>query len=181
MEQIRRIRCGLVNCYIVQGDGAAILVDTGMEKYRQRLLEACRPFDIRLIVLTHGHLDHVQNAAYLSEALHAPIAMNQRDLPLLSDNMCQSLHAQTTAGRLMLAFSKRNFRRKRIPPLTPSVLLQDGDSLEAYGIPARVIALPGQLLGHDDAAMRASAARIGSLGTRILYFGHGRPARQQGG
>ncbi|MDE6208200.1 MAG: MBL fold metallo-hydrolase [Lachnospiraceae bacterium] len=31
-----------------------------------------------LIVLTHGHMDHCQNAAYLANVLHIPIAMNKR-------------------------------------------------------------------------------------------------------
>ncbi|MDO5300169.1 MAG: MBL fold metallo-hydrolase [Clostridia bacterium] len=210
MEQIHRVRCGTVNCYIIQNGSVAVLVDTGMKKHRERILKACSPFDIRLIVLTHGHVDHVQNAAYLSEKLHAPIAINREDVPLLADNTLQPLYAQTPMGRLMHFVSMRNFRRERIPPFSPSMLLKDGDSLNAYGICAKVVALPGHtngsigldiaghslivgdalmglprpglpLLYHNGAAMRASAARIGGLGARILYFGHGRPAPRHAG
>ena len=63
---IQRICCGNVNCYIVADGKTAVLVDTGREKFRQKVLDACQEFDMRLLVLTHGHVDHVQNAAFLA-------------------------------------------------------------------------------------------------------------------
>ena len=67
METIQQIRCGSVNCFLVQSGRAAILVDTGRAAYREKVLRACRAREevsVRLIVLTHGHIDHVQNAAF---------------------------------------------------------------------------------------------------------------------
>ena len=89
MSRIKRVHCGDVNCHLVQGEQGAILVDTGRAGYGEKLLPLCRQWDVRLIVLTHGHLDHVQNAAFLSQQLEVPIAMHRSDLELLEDNDCQ--------------------------------------------------------------------------------------------
>ena len=69
MRGIRRIPCGNVNCYLVQGEEGAVLVDTGYTGYVELLLDTCLGAGVRLIVLTHGHLDHIQNTALLMERL----------------------------------------------------------------------------------------------------------------
>lgn len=48
----------------------AVLIDTCREKYREMILNACKDYHVQLLILTHGHIDHVQNAAYLSDRLH---------------------------------------------------------------------------------------------------------------
>ena len=95
--KIHRIASGNVNCYIVADNDKAILIDTGRKKYFEKILERCKKyfekilerckkFHVSLIVLTHGHMDHCQNAAYLAEALHIPIAINKNDMDLIQDN-----------------------------------------------------------------------------------------------
>ena len=39
---------------------------------------------MRLLILTHGHIDHAQNAAFLSKELNIPIAMHKDDVDLIS-------------------------------------------------------------------------------------------------
>lgn len=201
---IQRICCGNVNCYLVINGKTAILVDTGREKHRQKVLDACRGFKIRLLVLTHGHVDHVQNAAFLAEALQIPIAMHKADLPLLNDNMLQPLSSKGILGKIVLSASIKSFHKDKIPGFVPSVFLEDGNRLDAYGIPAQVIGLPGHTKGsigldvmeqhlivgdalmnmfypttsmlyNDKAAMLQSAKKISQFGERQIYFGHGRP------
>lgn len=83
-----------MNCYIAADHGKVILIDTGRKKYREKILEKCRGFHVSLIVLTHGHMDHCQNAAYLADALHIPIAMSEQDRNLISDNRKQHMSAK---------------------------------------------------------------------------------------
>ena len=94
MRGIRRIPCGNVNCYLVQGEEGAVLVDTGYTGYVERLLDTCLGAGVRLIVLTHGHLDHIQNTALLMERLGVPAALHPADLGLLTDQQSQPLSAQ---------------------------------------------------------------------------------------
>lgn len=204
MEEVMRIQCGNGNCYIVANGTDAILVDTCRTRWREKILAACKPYTVRLIVLTHGHLDHIQNAAYLSRQLGAPIAMHRADIPLLADNLAQALEAKTLPGKLMLALSVKSFGTEPFEPFTPGVFLDEGDTLLAWGINARVISVPGHtdgsialdvagtslivgdalmnmfyptvsMLYHDRRTMLLSAEKISRLGKRTIYFGHGIP------
>ena len=200
--EVKRIPAGNVNCYLLINRGNAILVDTGRERERERVLDACRGYRVTLLALTHGHVDHVQNAAYLAEKLQVPIAMHRADLELLANNEAQPLYAKTLLGKLVLAASIRSFRRDSIPPFTPDVFLEDGVRLDDWGVPALVLGLPGHtagsvgfdcgwgvvvgdalmnmrrpslsLLYHDREKMLRSAGNIGGLVNRTVYFGHGR-------
>ena len=208
LTNIRRIKCGNGNCYILEENGNAVLVDTARTKYREKILSACRKTNIRLIVLTHAHMDHCQNAAFISEKLNVPIAICRADEELIKDNMLQPLHAKTLSGKAVLFFSVKSFYRDEIPPFAPEVYLQDGDSLEEFGINAKIVGLPGHTKGsigidlgkdgiivgdalmnmfyptvsmlyHDYGQMLESAKKISGMGERIVYFGHGKPKKNR--
>lgn len=209
MSEITRIKCGNGNCYIVSSGGSAVLIDTCKAEYRENILNYCKPYEnIRLIVLTHGHFDHCQNAAFLSERLGAPIAMHKADFELISDNFRQKLSGRGLPGKIVLNASEKSFQSEIIPPFEPSVWLSDGDSLENLGISARIIHLPGHTDGsiavdldethlfvgdalmnmfyptlshifHNERELRESAAKISALGERTIYFGHGKPVKNR--
>lgn len=58
MSKIYPIKCGNSNCYIIEHNGNAILVDIARTKHREKILLACRKAKIQLIILTHTHVDH---------------------------------------------------------------------------------------------------------------------------
>lgn len=208
MPQIERIQCGNGNCYIVNDGNSSILVDTARTKYRERILERCSQVHVKLIVLTHTHMDHCQNAQFLAEQLQVPIAISKADEALIADNMKQELRAGTLSGKLVLAASIQSFRKDVIPSFQPDIYLKEGDSLLSYGVNATVIDLPGHtdgsigldveedglivgdalmnmfyptvsMLYHDREQMLKSAEKISGFGERIIYFGHGKPQKNR--
>lgn len=40
-------------------------------------------------------MDHCQNAAYLADALHIPVAMSEKDVNMIPDNRKQRMSAKT--------------------------------------------------------------------------------------
>ncbi len=207
MVKIHRIASGNVNCYIVADNDNAILIDTGRKKYREKILEKCKEFHVSLIVLTHGHMDHCQNAAYLANALHIPIAMNKKDMNLIPDNRKQYLLAKTLLGKIVLSVSLSSFEKDRLEVFEPIFYLKNGDDLSEYGIAAKVVELPGHTKGSigieiednlfvgdalmnmfyptvsmlyvDEQEMLSSAKHISELGDKTIYFGHGKPKRNR--
>ena len=207
MVKIHRIASGNVNCYIVADNDKAILIDTGRKKYCEKILERCKKFHVNLIVLTHGHMDHCQNAAYLAEALHIPIAINKNDMDLIPDNRKQSLLAKTLLGKIVLSVSLSSFEMDSLEVFDPIIYLKNGDDLSEYGIAAKVVELPGHTKGSigveiednlfvgdalmnmfyptasmlyvDEQEMLLSAKYISELGEKTIYFGHGKPKRNR--
>lgn len=204
MSNIHRIKCGNGNCYVIENGGAGILIDTGKREFLGRVTEVCRRFNVGLIVLTHAHFDHAENAADISEKFGIPIAMSRRDIDLIKSNNTQELYAETFLGKIVLSASLKDFSARKMPKFEPSIFLDDGDSLSDYGVNAKIIELPGHtdgsigidvdgrglivgdalmnmfyptvsMLYHDKEKMLASAEKISSLGGRTIYFGHGKP------
>ena len=208
---VEQIKCGINNAFIVTQGDSAILVDTATSNARtkRKILRACAGKDIKLIVLTHGHYDHAQNAAFLSRELGAPVAMHPADVPLLTNMMAQPLESPLWTSKILIWFTKlTNGKLNKVEPFELALELYEGLSLEEYGIDAEVIALPGHsdgsigivtpewliagdaltnlfppagkaALWSDKEAMEASAAKAAALGDLTVYFGHGKPAPNQ--
>lgn len=204
MSGIHQIKCGNVNCYIIENGTNGILVDTGKKEFFEKVIEPCKFYNVKLIVLTHAHFDHAENAAQISDVLGIPIGMNENDCNLIQSNTNQSLSAANILGKFVLSASLKEFSVRSMPEFKPNVLLHNDDSLSDYGIDAHIISLPGHtdgsigidvdnkhlmvgdalmnmffptvsMLYHNRDNMLESARKISSLGNRMIYFGHGKP------
>jgi glyoxylase-like metal-dependent hydrolase (beta-lactamase superfamily II) len=74
-------RLGFVNAYLVREDDGFTLVDTTIAGAADALIGAARAAggEIRRIVLTHGHGDHVGSLDALEEKLGVPVYMPELD------------------------------------------------------------------------------------------------------
>ncbi len=200
------IKCAASNCYLLKNDSrsAGILVDAGLSADLGRLKKRLKAENVRLILLTHGHFDHIGAAARLSEDLRIPVAMSREDFPLLTDPSLGRLHGSTVLGSLLAASACLTMNKRAFPPFIPSVWLRDGQSLSEFGVDARVVALPGHTKGsvgvltsekefmvgdamfnifkatgarlyEDFEQMKRSLEVIKSSGAKQIYVGHGRP------
>lgn len=139
-----------------------------------------------------------------SEQLNIPIAIHKNDEHLIGQNLNQPLEAKTLLGKIVLSASIKLFKTGEIPLFQPTVYLKEGDSLEKYGVKAKIIELPGHtdgsigidvegegvivgdalmnmfyptvsMLYHSQEQMVQSVKKIENLGERMIYFGHGKP------
>ena len=208
MNTIHRIKCGNGNCYLIANGKDAVLVDTSKREFYDDIVNACKPFNIKLIVLTHVHIDHAENAIALSNLWGVPIAINERDYELIEDYNFQKLCARSFLGKVVLLLSLKLFKNRKVPEFKPTVFLSEGDTLISYGVNGKVLELPGHtngsigidvdeknlivgdalmnmfyptisMLYHDRKKVLESAKKISNLGDRIIYFGHGDPVNNK--
>ena len=73
------------NCYVLADEttGDAAVIDPGFEN--DRLMAALKDLNVRLILLTHGHFDHIGGAERLREKTGAPIASFETEAALAAD------------------------------------------------------------------------------------------------
>jgi glyoxylase-like metal-dependent hydrolase (beta-lactamase superfamily II) len=198
-----------VNCYLVQVGASFFLIDTGLAPKRNNLVKelnvaGCQPGNLKLIILTHGDLDHSGNAAYLRQHYGAKIAMHGGDvINVESGNMFANKKINPIVkGIVNLLFSVTGLAA--FNTFRPDIMLEDGQSLAEFGWPATVIYLPGHSkgsisiltpdgdlfcgdllentrkpavnsLGDDLDQLKASAERLKDFQIRTVYPGHGRP------
>ena len=204
MIEIKRIKGGTDNCYLVTDSSQAILVDTASGQNLDQVMAECDKYTLKLIVLTHVHFDHAENAAVLSARYGVPVAIHGKDEELFDSFDKQPLKSSGLVGCVGLGMSLKVLRNTTVARPDNLIYVEEGDDLNAYGFNAKVIELPGHTLGsigldvegrhllvgdaldnwirpgtghlfYDKEATRKSAEKIRALGDRTIYYGHGKP------
>ena len=176
------IRQAAVNCYLIQGDGV-ILVDTGMPETAGRfpaILKAhgIHPADIRLILLTHGHFDHIGGVSALRSLTGCPVAIHQGDCALVEQGyagevplLSTTLWARTFNGMmgLMMRASSAPY-----PTVKADLILDDRPFLlHPYGVEGTVYATPGHTRGSISVLLDSGDTFIGDTAVNGLPFRFG--------
>jgi hydroxyacylglutathione hydrolase len=76
------------NTYVLTDpSGETIVVDPGCytQAEKEQLKEFLKPLNVKAILLTHAHLDHIFGVAYLKRHYDVPVYMHELDLPILAD------------------------------------------------------------------------------------------------
>jgi len=204
MISIKRIKGDTDNCYLVAEGNKAILIDTASKANLDMVTTECDKYDMQLIVLTHVHFDHAENAAVLSRRYNIPVAVHKNDEELFDSFDKQPLKSYGLVGRIVLGLSLKVLKNTKVERPEKLIYVADGDDLASYGIRARILELPGHTLGsigvdveeehlfvgdeldnwinpgighlyYDFEAIKKSAEKIRELGDRTVYYGHGKP------
>ncbi len=80
---VNRIDLGFDQCYLLKAEGA-VLVDAGAPNRRKEFLDglkkaAIEAHEVKLVVITHGHWDHIGSAGEIRSITGAKLAMHFRD------------------------------------------------------------------------------------------------------
>jgi glyoxylase-like metal-dependent hydrolase (beta-lactamase superfamily II) len=162
-NEIIPINMDFVNAYIVKTGSDFILVDTGLIFTRAALDEAlekegCMPGKLKLIIMTHGDIDHSGNAAYLKQKFSVMTAIGKYDAPMVETG--KMLMKRKTTSFMMnvthffMAYSGK-FKKMidDFEKFKPDMLLEDGFSLADYGVDAKIIVVPGHTPGSIGVLM----------------------------
>jgi glyoxylase-like metal-dependent hydrolase (beta-lactamase superfamily II) len=139
---------GIMGCCFLLADGDnSVMIDTGMfgePIFIRRLVRKLRltPQSIKAILLTHGHLDHAGNLAWLKKWAGAKIYAHPAEQKHI-DGTFPYQGINKWCGRLEAA-GRAVFRYQRA---TIDKFLSDGQELPFWdGL--RVVHLPGHTIGH---------------------------------
>jgi len=122
-----------VNCYVV-GDEASrtgMIIDPGAESGTIMKRVKALGLDIKFIVLTHAHFDHIGALKELKEVTKAEIAIHTDDAQFLP-------FGNTLGAAFGFSFP---------PPPAPDRLLKDGDSFDLGRQRLQVLHTPGHTPG----------------------------------
>ncbi len=145
------LRFPVGHVYIWQDPEGLTLVDSGVPGSGPAIAGAVRGLghrlrDIRRIVLTHCHGDHIGAAAEIASWGGAQVCAHRADVPVI--------RGEAEVPPPVLADWERELLeqvRRQMPPLDPAPVgvdrpLEDGDVLD-FGGGARVVAVPGHTAG----------------------------------
>ena len=158
---------GMVNAHLIRGEGGCILVDAGIPgsetKIERMLARHGLSFkDIKLIVVTHAHVDHAGSAHAIRELSRAPIVAHLDDAKHFSREVPMTYCPTGWFGRLFL---KSPVPHQPYMGFEPDVLLSDSDILDLgrYGIAGMISHTPGHTNGSISVQLSSKDALVGDL------------------
>jgi glyoxylase-like metal-dependent hydrolase (beta-lactamase superfamily II) len=153
------------NTYLIVGDGVT-LVDTGLRGNVPRIYSCLgrmglRPRDIRRIVVTHAHLDHINCLHQIREDTGALVLANARDADIIEGKKPLRIgHGAFTAlSGIIQLYS-------RYRPVTVDVRLDDGDPIPG-ALDIRAVCLPGHSAGNTGLYSRDKKTFFSSDSIRV--------------
>lgn len=177
--------------YVVHNDkGEAIIIDPACSnQYEQQALYRfiqLENLQVKAIIATHGHLDHLWGAAWACEQWHLPVLMHEADIPMAQDMQGQyelfGIHRIAESfpiEKLKSPISPFAFRLLHTPGHTPGSvcfywpdekILFSGDTLFRMGYGRT------DLPGGDMGMLIDSLGQLFSLPRDVrVYPGHGDP------
>ncbi len=201
-----------VNVFLVEAGSDLVLVDAGLRKSPPRITEAIYglgrlPQDVRAIVVTHAHTDHVGGLAEMQRRTGAEVWMHPDDATLLRQGILgRPLEAGPSRRSRAAVGVIERLSSRRGEPVVVAHEVSDGEELPFGGL--RAIHTPGHTLGHlalllpreggvlfvGDAAnhtarltlgplhehaseSRGSIAKLAALEFEVACFAHGRAIR----
>ena len=142
------------NCFLLVDDSTnqSALIDCS--EFSEKMTDLIGDTDLKYILLTHGHYDHILGAKAVKEKYGCQLAISKEDAPML-----------TSARHSLAAFAgaKQN-------SVEPDLLLTDGDVITLGNTEIKVMSTPGHTKGSvcylsdgalfsGDTLFRASCGR----------------------
>ncbi len=151
---LHRILKGYSNAYAIEDDDDLVLVDTGLPQRAPRAVGAAHelghsPEDIRTILITHHHSDHVGSLADLVKLTGATVYVHAADAPIVrGDRPPPGPNRDKLAGRTLGPLIMR-LSNSRADPAKVDQELVDGQDLGIAG-GIRAVHTPGHTAGQTS-------------------------------
>jgi len=169
LQNFHTIKVGNTNCYLIRGGTGAALVDTGGPGRTERILDSMNSAgvekgELKLIVVTHAHYDHLGSAIGLARMTGAKIALHAADQALAESGRSTVPKAEGAGGKTVRFLFRLLSPLASFEAVMADVLLEDGESLAQFGVDASVYHTPG----HTNGSITVVAARRAFVGDLIV-------------
>jgi len=165
-QAVNVIPLGMVNAFLLRGE-KLILVDTGFENHYEKILTYLEshhidPQNIKLIVLTHNHSDHISNVIRLQALTGADVVVHEAAFAEISEGISAPVKPNTVLSKII--FSIFGFLNpEKTVKYKPERVFQETFDLNTYGIEGKLIHTPGHTSCSLSVLLDSGEAIVGDM------------------
>ncbi len=174
--KIDSISLGISNSYVIR-DQSVILIDCGDTNKTKAFVKgieniSLKPEEIALIVITHGHFDHIGTAAHIKRLTGAKLAMHRQEKKFLEKGLMSLPPGFNLWGTVIVGMMKIFMMPFRTLPTTNIDIVLDNNDfpLADYGIPGKIIHTPGHSARSVSMLLDTGDAFVGDLAMNEFPF-----------
>ncbi|MDD3853277.1 MAG: MBL fold metallo-hydrolase [Syntrophomonadaceae bacterium] len=172
--KMHTITLGITNCYLVEAQDGYIMVDAGSQHRGKKFLRAIRqrgirPEEIKLIVITHAHFDHVGSLAAIQGYCQCPIMMHPLEARLVEGAIVVIPPGANALGRVVSWMGEHNKILLGFPATKVEYLVEHEYDLRAFGVSGKVISTPGHTPGSLSVVLDDGRAMVGDLAMNQFF------------
>jgi glyoxylase-like metal-dependent hydrolase (beta-lactamase superfamily II) len=166
--QIHTIKLGFDQCYLI-GNKDWIMIDAGESNKKKIFLKklaglGIKPVQIKLVIITHGHWDHIGSARDIKELTGAKIAMHENEKDWLEKSIIIHPPGVTLWGKIFSKIIPIIKPRIKIPSAKVDIVLGNTSvPLNEYGIAGFIEYTPGHSSGSVSVILESGEAFVGDL------------------
>ncbi|RMF82569.1 MAG: MBL fold metallo-hydrolase [Chloroflexi bacterium] len=159
--------------YLIQDDAALTLIDTGIASAADKIVKQLRqaghqPSDVKHILITHAHPDHIGGLPKLKATTGAQVMCSTIERPVVEGQKPIPRPAPDELAGVARFLSKRMPSGKTEPPTPVDREINDGDIVAEVMGGLHIIGTPGHAPGHIS--FWQPERRILFLGDVIMRF-----------
>ncbi len=183
MSNYVRLNLGITKVYLLPCNGGYLMIDTGYSadynKFRRKLAKNNISINqIKYLLLTHYHNDHVGFAGRLKDEFKIPLIVQRLSVPLLAVGESSFLENDSFITKKMkIALSIFFFFHGdfKYPPVAvdENDIVAEGDDdyiLRSIGVNAKILHTPGHTMDSMSVLCDDGDAFVGDAATNFLGF-----------
>lgn len=146
IDNIHIKKIGYFNLYLIKGKNGDILIDTGFICMKKTIKKWLDKHNVKLIILTHAHVDHIWNTSYIQKLYNCEVAISKKDIKNIDNKQIKTkpLNKFAKHWTKLMSFGMNKFEAK---PFNINYQLKDKEEINKYGIKLVVHSLPGHTTG----------------------------------
>lgn len=165
--KIQRIQVGVDNCYLIR-DESTILIDGGMPGHFSKFCKtlqnlAIDPHEIKTMIITHCHWDHIGCAKDIKELTGAKLIVHKYERNILEKGEHSMPPGVTTWGKLFGSFLDNWSKKFFINPCAADIVVEEDLSLKDFGVDGHIIFTPGHSQGSITVLLDSGDAFVGDM------------------
>ena len=169
MTEVIQYTIGMSNGFLIRQDETVLAVDGGGEMNGDAFRKVCEDNGIdckkiKLIILTHGHVDHFVNLGVIKELTGAPLLCHKKAERDVREGLEPRVSGRNKVGKAVMEIQKKMGNPiSVIPKVEPDILVEGDYDLRPWGVDGKLIETPGHSVDSMSVVLDSGDVLVGDL------------------